>query len=58
MSPLLERLWSYQIASEPNAVELAIPRIQRFRCLLRERGISVAPLYSPTPNQPSSCLDQ
>jgi len=51
-----ERLWSYVPANQPNAVELAVPRLQNFRCHLIERGIGAAPVFSPTPNEPSSCF--
>jgi len=52
-----ERLWSYYPASSPNAVELAVPRIQDFRCRLQQRGINTAPLYSPNPVSPGSCYN-
>jgi len=50
-----ERLWNYENANEANAVELAIPRLQDFRCRLLERGIDTAPLFAPAPFQPGSC---
>jgi len=51
-----ERLWNYNIVNQPSSVELAIPRLQRFRCSLEERGIGTAPLYSPAPFLPGSCF--
>jgi hexosaminidase len=51
-----ERLWSYDVCSEDNSVEKAIPRLSWFRCLLLERGIESNGLYADAgPNFGTSC---
>ncbi|PRP84225.1 beta-hexosaminidase 2 [Planoprotostelium fungivorum] len=53
-----ERLWNYNEAEGQWALEKALPRLRRFRCLLIDRGISADAVYSwANPAHPSACMD-
>ncbi|KAL2622433.1 hypothetical protein R1flu_002638 [Riccia fluitans] len=55
-----ERLWSPKYLA--NSTDRALPRLQRFRCLLHERGVGAAPVKNyyarEGPEEPGSCYDQ
>lgn len=54
-----ERLWSDQTV---NDVDAALPRLERFRCLLTVRGVGAAPVQNAqarsAPPHPGSCFAQ
>lgn len=55
-----ERLWTPQ--SEMQSTEVAINRLQTFRCLLNQRGVAAAPVTNDIaryqPPEPGSCYVQ
>ncbi|KAL3691583.1 hypothetical protein R1sor_005234 [Riccia sorocarpa] len=55
-----ERLWSSPYVA--NSTYRALPRLERFRCLLHERGVGAAPVKNyyarEGPEGPGSCYDQ
>jgi len=54
-----ERLWSPVDVTDPVS---ALPRLERFRCLLNSRGIDAAPTNNPIarqgPPNPGGCYVQ
>ncbi|KAF1888805.1 hypothetical protein Lal_00036847 [Lupinus albus] len=58
-----ERLWSPRHSTSGKNITLtALPRLQRFRCLLNRRGVAAAPVTNfyarQAPVGPGSCYDQ
>jgi hypothetical protein len=43
------------VARDANAVDLAVDRLQEFRCHLMERGVDTAPVNTAYPTEPGSC---
>ena len=59
MAAIAERLWSPRSVNDTAA---ALPRLERFRCLLNRRGVRAAPVNNAnarsSPPGPGSCFDQ
>ena len=59
MAAIAERLWSARAVNDTDA---ALPRLERFRCLLNRRGVRAAPVTNANarsaPGGPGSCFDQ
>ena len=59
LAAIAERLWS---ARDVRDVDAARPRLERFRCLLMERGIPVTAVNNAdartAPPEPGNCLAQ
>ncbi|ESW14701.1 hypothetical protein PHAVU_007G010100 [Phaseolus vulgaris] len=57
-----ERLWSPRDSSTAHATEIAMRRLQYFRCLLNRRGVAAAPVTNyearAAPDSPGSCFVQ
>lgn len=55
-----ERLWTPQ--SEMETTDVAVNRLETFRCLLTQRGIAAAPVLNKiarfAPPEPGSCYSQ